>query len=220
MTLIRKCWQQVLSVLYPEGVMCHACQKPAHGAELCEACAAELASLRLETTWSAPWLDGAVHSAYLYEGAARELVHALKYHCDAHAAEMLAAPMAELADGWLLSPDVVVTWVTMPESRLRSRGVDHGALLAGAVARRLKLDVRCLMQRRARRFERTQRGLDMEQRLRNLRGLFSCTGEVPRRVLLVDDVLTTGATARTCAECLRRGGAEEVYVLTATRVVR
>lgn len=219
MITLRKIRDAVLSVTYPEGALCHACGRPSHGRPLCADCERDLMERRLETAWSPPWLDGAVHSAFRYEGAARQLVSALKFDADGPAAWVLADAMAELAEGWLLEPDVVVTWVTMPASRLRSRGVDHGRILAAAVADRLRLPCRELLLRRKRRFEHTQRGLSKEKRMKNLRGVFTCRDDVPRRVLLVDDVLTTGATVRTCASCLRRGGAEEVYVLTATRVV-
>ena len=116
-----------------------------------------------------------------------------------------------------LPPDVVLTWVSMPKRRYLERGIDHGRLLCEAVGRRLNLPVQPLLERTGK--LHTQRGLTREERLRNLSGSMICNEEIKGPVLLIDDVLTTGATASACAETLMRAGAPAVYVLTATRVM-
>lgn len=134
----------------------------------------------------------------------------------ADCAKLLAEGMAERVLDMQLPPDTVLTWVTMPAGRLRERGIDHGRLLCEELSQRTGLRVRRLLCRS--RGGHTQRGLTKEQRQRNLAGRFSCDVEIDTPVLLIDDVLTTGATVQTCMEVLRSSGARDVYALTATHV--
>lgn len=117
-----------------------------------------------------------------------------------------------------LPPETVVTWVTMPRRRLRSRGIDHGRLLAEAVAAELGLPCCQLLNRRNDR-SRAQAQMNLTGRLQNLTGAFSPDHAMDFPVLLVDDVLTTGTTARRCADALRQGGATGITVLTVTRAL-
>lgn len=199
----------LLRVLYPERVVCVVCSRPSHGEFLCTVCQEELEKLRL---------DGArLHASYRYEGVAKTLVHRLKFDNVTAAATVLARGMALDAVKMRLAPDTVVTWVTMPEQRKRIRGIDHGQVLAQAVALRLGLKTKRLLIRSDKHSMRTQRGSSRAQRLQNLQGLFTAEKELPRHVLLVDDVTTTGATLQTCTQCLCQGGAR-VVCLTAARV--
>lgn len=200
----------LLRILYPERVICAVCQRPAGGELICPACAEELEGLRL---------DGLTErAAYRYDGVAKKLVHRLKYDNMTAAATVLARAMALDAMRLYLPPDTVVTWVTMPRRRMLERGIDHGQVLARAVALRLGLKAKRLLIRSGENPFRTQRGSSKEKRLRNLQGMFTAEKNLPRYILLVDDVLTTGATLETCSACLRKGGAH-VICLTATKVV-
>lgn len=199
----------LLRALFPERVVCVACGRPSRGELLCASCEKELENARL---------DGVrLHAAYRYEGVAKKLVHRLKFDNVTAAATVLARAMALDAVQLHLPPDTVVTWVTMPENRRRIRGIDHGQVLARAVALRLGLECRRLLIRSEKHSLRTQRGASRTKRLQNLQGLFTAEENLPRHVLLVDDVTTTGATMQTCTQCLCRGGAR-VTGLTATRV--
>jgi predicted amidophosphoribosyltransferase len=109
----------------------------------------------------------------------------------------------------------VVTWVTMPESRLRERAIDHGRLLAEAFAEKLNLPCRQLLLRRDRR-EKRQVTLGAEQRAANLLGAFRPAEKITFPVLIVDDVRTTGTTLCRCADALREGGADQLFALTVT----
>jgi len=158
-------------------------------------------------------LDGA-RALYVFDGGARALVHELKYR-SLHA---LAQPMAELlADSFLVEPfpaDVVMP-VPLHRRRRRQRGFNQSELLARVLARRaeLELDVRTL-QRTRDTPQQTQTD-DRTRREQNVRAAFSCrTSLIGRRVLLIDDVWTTGATLRECARTLRQAGAASVWALT------
>jgi predicted amidophosphoribosyltransferase len=145
-----------------------------------------------------------------YGGAGRELVARLKYRNARASVGYLARGMAAL----VVRGEVdVVTWAPTTPARLRARGFDQARLLARGVARRLALPCRPLLRRLP---GPGQTGRDAAARYagpefaprRSLRGA---------RVLLVDDVVTTGATVSAAARALRSAGAGEVRVVAAAR---
>ena len=107
--------------------------------------------------------------------------------------------------------------VPLHNARYRERGFNQSALVALALSRRWGIPVSetALVRNRQ---TRSQVGLSAPQRADNIRGAFTAGAEVRGKViLLVDDVMTTGATASACARGLRQGGAEETRVLTLAR---
>ena len=207
--------------VFPEGALCRGCGKISDGSPLCPACRERLQTDDAARAWTftAVEPDLPAYSLRPHTGLARQMVLNLKHQSEA----CLAAEMARLIlplPAWLvLSPETVVTWVTMPRRRLRRRGIDHGHLLAEATAECLHLSCRQLLLR-TNDHARSQARLNQAGRVRNLVGVFSPKEHISFPVLLVDDVLTTGTTARRCAEALRRGGAREIMVLTFTKAVR
>lgn len=206
--------QCLADVLWPRGLKCLCCDAYSEGAPLCPSCAATLKELRLQPH-QASSENG--HSTFRYEGIAKQLVLLLKKSCAADAAVPLAVHMAEEIRNWQLPADTTVTWVTMPEIRRKKRGIDHGRTLCEAVAAELGLPSRQLLVRT--KTPHTQRGLSHDARLKNLRGSIACTATLQGPVLLVDDVMTTGATAALCSHLLLEAGASQVYVMTATRAM-
>jgi ComF family protein len=150
-------------------------------------------------------------SAFLFDGPARRAVHRLKFSGWRPVAEALGAAMAEAWDGEIDA----VTWVPLSRRRRADRGFDQALALARVVGRRLDAPVLPLLRRVSDGGQQARRG-GRERRVA-VRGAFAARGRAPARVLLVDDVLTTGATAAACAEALARAGAREVSVLTAAR---
>lgn len=102
-------------------------------------------------------------------------------------------------------------------SRVAWRGIDGPSDLARVLARRWRLPVRTDVLERV--HERPQRGLSAGQRQRNAAGAFVAGRTVEGRIVLVDDVMTTGATLRAGVGQLRQAGAEQVDVVTFARVV-
>ena len=208
-------WLRTLEeILWPRGLKCLCCDELSEGALLCQACLTELHGMRLPAHLSG---DDLVRSVYRYDGRAKELVLLLKMNCVADAAKVLAQGMADTVRELKLPPETVLTWVTMPERRRRERGVDHGHLLCQAVSELTGLPVRRLIVRTGR--ARTQRGLTREARLHNLSGTMTCCGRIDVPVLLIDDVLTTGATVSACASVLMAAGAPGVYAVTAAKAM-
>ena len=204
-------------VFFPRRSVCMLCNHPSHGAYLCEACQAALDKACLHEEARPDVFMEAVCSAWPHEAHARKLVHCLKFEAIADAAEVLASGMVEAAKANEYPSDAVVTSVPMPEKRIRARGIDHGLTLAEAVATGLSLRYAPLLQRTGK--SHTQRGLTRAQRLRNLTNAFTAVPLHGEKVLLVDDVTTTGATAYACARALQEAGASGVWVLTATKAL-
>src|SRR5438067_3178932 len=149
---------------------------------------------------------------YLHGGALAEAIWRLKYN----GCEELARPLGLLFDGCEAPRSRVVAPVPLHVSRLRERGYDQAALLARAASRRFALPCADLLVRT--RATKAQVGLDRARREANLRGAFRARRPVPgARVCLIDDVLTTGATAAEAARALLAAGASSVEVRTLAR---
>ena len=208
----------ILDVLYPEAALCRACGRVTSGGRLCAACRETLLTDGAAFAWVPEELEPGLRAYSLrpHDGIPRRLVISLKHRAEACIADELASLIRPVPDYVSFSPATVVTWVSMPESRRRERCVDHGRLLAEAAARELGLACRQLLLRADTR-GRTQVSLSARARKKNLSRVFEPAEEIAFPVLLVDDVLTTGTTARRCTEALRRGGAEDITVLTVTR---
>ena len=161
-------------------------------------------------------------SAARYEVVLREALHAFKFR----GRPALAAPLAELlieaAEGGLPAgaPALLVP-VPLHPRRERERGFNQASLLARRVGRAWRVPVRADVLARAVATQ-SQTELDASARRANVRGAFRLRRPeviAGRHVLLVDDILTTGATLSECARCLRDGGAATVGALTVARVV-
>jgi ComF family protein len=155
-----------------------------------------------------------VRAPLRYEHPLDQLVGRFKDHGELQVGRLLAGLMPG-PPGGTPGPDLVVP-VPASAARLRERGFNQAAELARHVAQRHALPwSTALLHRRAAR--RDQRGLGRSARLRNVSGVFDCSGSAPPRVVLVDDVLTTGATAQAASEALRRAGAVEIEVWVLAR---
>ena len=149
-----------------------------------------------------------------YDGVMRDLVHDLKFR-DRHAGRRLFGRWLPEAGGDLIAEADVVVPVPLNRWRLLRRRFNQAAILAREVSRLAGLAYEPMALERTRATE-SQVGLTRAQRRRNVRGAFAVPRPQPiagRNVLLVDDVITTGATVGACAEALRRAGAPRVDVL-------
>ena len=150
----------------------------------------------------------------------REVMHGFKYSKHLYLRYPLAAWLGEALEDPRLREarlDCIVP-VPLHPARERERGFNQAEILAQLLARRAGLPVRPLLQRI--RYTTTQTQFDRAQRIENLAGAFRLRRGVDVqgcRVLLVDDVLTTGSTLSECADVLKRAGALTVHAATAAR---
>jgi ComF family protein len=157
-----------------------------------------------------------------YDETARRLVHRLKYGDRVELARALGGMMARAGAELMLDADVIVP-VPLHRSRLWWRRFNQAMALAGALSRTSDVPCDPFLLARVKR-TRSQVGLTRTQRGDNLQGAFRVPADAKphlagKRVLLVDDVVTTGATANACSRALLRAGAESVDVLSFARVV-
>jgi ComF family protein len=159
-----------------------------------------------------PRVIDAVRAPFLYNGPVADAIRGMKFSGWHALADHLAGAMAEVLGGFRAD---VITWVPLSRRRRRRRGFDQAEAIAAAVGKRLDLPLRGLL-RRALETEAQARKTGSERR-RSLHDAFMAVGHVPGRVLLVDDVLTTGATSAAAAETLKRAGARRVSVTAGAR---
>ena len=206
------CWDCLRDLHLIQRPFCERCGDPIAGradhAYVCALCAA-----RADAFTSA-------RSAARYEGACAQAVRALKYH----GATWVAGDLA----GWLESvvraewPDVkfdAIVPVPLHALRRRTREYNQAELLAHGLGRRLRLPVWPRALRRVRATP-SQTRLTVKDRAANMKNAFearSCKNVSGARLLLVDDVMTTGATLHDAARALREGGAEGVWAATVAR---
>ncbi len=198
-----------LDVLLPTD--CAGCGAPRWGQgsrSLCQDCYAELpgfpwAMQRIPEHCRSAWFFGT------YEGSLGGLVRRAKYRPDPSAMRDVVRVLGPRVRGRLPDVDVVVP---VPQSLRGSlqRGSNPVRLLASGLARALGLP---LDEPLVRRVERQQAGLDAGERLMNARASYRCERLLEgQRVLLVDDVVTTGSTAAACATELMGAGAAQVHL--------
>jgi ComF family protein len=209
----RACWSSVRPVTPPA---CHVCGQPLPSWRTISVAAERCAACRRRP----PAFDrGAV--ACDYADVMRAIVHAFKYDGRRSLARPLGRLLREAGHAVLDGADAVVPVPLHPWKRLR-RGFNQAADLAGT----LDLPVRAVLRRS--RATRTQAGLTPGQRRRNVAGAFALArwpwrtrlSAVENQILvLVDDVMTTGATLDACARVLKRAGAREVRTLTLARAL-
>lgn len=207
------CWRETP---FASGLVCDKCGAPLPGAdegkpEYCDDC----------LTIARPWQRG--RAALVYKDAARRMVLAFKHGDRLDLRRPLAGWMLRAAAP-LLEPGMVLAPVPLHRLRLLKRRYNQSALLSGAVARAAGLThVVDLLQRT--RATRSQEGLHRDERFANLSGAVRINPRragllAGRHVLLVDDVMTSGATFAVCADACLAAGAENVSVLALARVAK
>ena len=211
--LCADCWRDTPFIT---GLACTKCGTPLPGEDdaaevLCDDC----------LTIARPWTQG--RAALMYQGNGRKLVLSLKHGDRIDLARPIAGWMARAAQP-LLQPGMLVAPVPLHWLRLIKRRYNQAALLSSAIARLAGLD-HCpdLLQRR--RNTGSQDGLTRDGRFANMTGALTAH---PRRlrlvegrhVLLVDDVMTSGATLASAAEACIAAGAREISVLVMARVAK
>lgn len=237
---LRRCFGAALDVVLPP--LCMACRTPvdARGllcpecwggvdfiaAPYCETCGSPFpydegeGAICARCAASPPHFERA-RAAMRYDTVARRIVAGFKYADRLHLVPALAAWLARSGDVLLAEADLLVP-VPLHRRRLFARRFNQSAVLALALSRRsgVPAAVGALVRHRA---TPSQTGLNRAQRARNVGGAFRVpekerTTVADSRIVLVDDVLTTGATADACARTLLRAGARRVDVLTLARV--
>jgi ComF family protein len=232
-------FQAAVSLLYPE--TCAICGKNVRAGEyLCDGCEAKVIRILPPfcETCSEPfegsitsaftcancahrtmYFDAAV-AAYRGRGIVREVIHEFKYGRHIHLRHLVARWLAAALDDERVRDvffDLIVP-VPLHPARQRERGFNQASLLAELLATQTSIPSKPVLERI--RYTTTQTALDRSERMENLHNAFRLRKNADvrgLRVLLIDDVLTTGSTLSECARVLKRAGAKSVRAATAAR---
>src|SRR5216117_1196167 len=231
--------QSAVSLLYPPG--CTICGKSIRAGEyLCDQCETKAVQIVAQfcqkcsepfegaiataftcanCTHRTIYFDAAV-AAYRGRGIVRQIIHEFKYGRQIHLRHLVARWLNSALDDERLRQshfDVIVP-VPLQPTRQRERGFNQAGLLAELLSAQTSIRCKPLLERT--RYTTTQTALDRSERMENLHNAFRLRKNANvrgLRVLLVDDVLTTGSTLNECARILKRGGAFSVHAVTAAR---
>ena len=240
MAVVKQFFNALLDVILPP--ICHIChsfipnaerlhicpscreQLPLVSSPLCPICGIPFAGIGNDHRCGAclthqPHFDTA-RAPFLYEGAVRDLIHAFKYNRLTHLRHPLALLALEGLDE-CRDPHLIVP-VPLHRSRLRQRGFNQAALLGSVLSRQLSLPMLPDALVRNRRTE-PQIELSGAERRLNVKGAFSVKKPdlvAGKRILLLDDVMTTGSTMDECAKELKKAGAAMVIAATIARTAR
>lgn len=199
---------------------CVLCRKPLPGpAMLCPCCSHEARTVYRFTDAFCPKDADDAAAPLIYKGRVRDAMHRYKFSARRSYADWFAAQagacLSERLPQW--QPHCL-TYVPLSLGRWWRRGYNQSALVARLIARKLELP--CISSLHKRMFKRPQSTLSHQDRPDNIAGAFSLrfgAALTGKRVVLVDDVVTTGSTASECARMLRLAGASRVYVLSMTK---
>lgn len=197
---------------------CAACEEPVRAQRLwCDEC-----GLQVQAAGALAQPPGALHplvAACVYAGPVKTAVHRLKFGNCPELAGRFAQQLVGVLKPMCLPSDCWVVPVPLNAARLVERGYNQAALLAGCVARALRVEHRpCALSRAPGTVH--QVGANKLERAAQVSGMFTANpcGLKHKQVLLIDDVITTGATAEACAHALELAGAHVIAVAAIARV--
>ncbi len=200
-----------------EPPFCRICSAPFYGAEedihICEDC------LRKRPHFTS------LSSPYVYEGTASTAVRLFKFQKRAAVGKLLGTLLKEYSLSWWKKikqkkEEYVIVPVPLAPKRLRQRGFNQSLILARYVSNSLKVPVDYLSLRRTKE-TLPQSLLSPKERKKNVKDAFQVKGDnlKGKRIILVDDVATTGNTLNECAKVLKKAGAVEVRCLVFARAI-
>ncbi|MBP5177372.1 MAG: ComF family protein [Clostridia bacterium] len=229
-SFIEKTFKAVNEALFPPHLTCSLCEKEVFDKEnFCPDCFKSLTFISgevcdrcgrktLKHVYACPSCRGTAvdlsRSVFVYSGGAETLIKLLKYGGRRYLAEVMAEYMAKIYVRDFFAPDII-TFVPMTDKELFQRGFNHSRLLAEYLAKYTNNEAIGLLYKK---FDTpNQAGLDFDERSKNLKGSFAAVDKKSikgKKILVVDDVLTTGATSGEIASVLKSCGASSVYLLT------
>ncbi len=198
------CFENTKLILNP---ICQICgDRLYHGKDVvCDRCRNQAVAFTAIRSWAE------------YSDPLQSAIHRLKYRNDRGLAEVLSQPMVNQLDRYHWLIDLILP-VPLDEARRKARGYNQAALLARPISWRTGIPISENSLFRSRR-TRPQVGLSISDRTENVAGAFKAESKSisEKKLLIVDDVITTGATINACAQALIKAGAAQVFGLTLAR---
>lgn len=206
----------ILEVLYFSGDSCIICKAYSEDG-LCKSCKDKIKFTNDKFVLSRDGYSLRCYSSAYYSNIIKELIIKLKYKSDFRAGEVLAEFLFKLMKDNNIKADII-TFVPSSTKAIKKRGYNQSEFLAKALGKKVECDV-CKIIKKSKE-TKDQIGLDNSSRWSNLDNCFKANHKSNiknKKIVLVDDVITTGATAFYCAKELINEGALEVFVLTVAK---
>lgn len=215
---IKYLWECVLNVIYSDDGECVLCNEyVSDDKSLCTKCESKIKLCRNYFEINEENFSVKCYSSAYYSDVIKELVIKLKYKSDFKAGEVLVEYMLDTIKNKNIKFDII-TYVPSTKEAIKRRGYNQSKYLAKTIG--YKTNTKILEFLMKNKDTRDQIGLNGEERWLNLKNSFECTNEKylkNKTILLVDDVITTGATSFYCAKAMLRKGASNVIVLTCAK---
>jgi ComF family protein len=215
--MVFRWWSRILDLLFPP--KCPLCGKlVAKNGILCRDCQGELPRAKSAATVLCGSHILRCATAFFYEGKLREGFLRYKFQGKREYAHLFGAFLTQAAAEQLDGDWELVTWAPLSKKRLRKRGYDQAKLLAEQVSKAFQIPLVSTLEKI--RDTKAQSTLSAEQRAENVKNVYRLAkgcSVAGKRILLVDDILTTGSTLSACAKVLLENGAEQVDCVTLAR---
>jgi len=200
----------VLELLYPSHVACCVCDKEAHFENLpyiCDECKSKLHFLNGKKLVKTENNEITVHYAFDYDDIIKDLIHGFKYNGKRYKAKSLAYYLKKIIETENIEYDMIIP-VPLHKNRQEQRGYNQCALLCKEVDKNANKYTEGLKRIKDTKMQTLISG---EERLTNLIGAFEINTDVyNKRILLIDDIVTTGSTMKECTQILYKNGANIV----------
>lgn len=215
---IKYLWECILNVIYSDDRECVLCNEYVRDDKsLCSKCEIKVKLCKNHFEINEENFRVKCYSSAYYSDVIKELVIKLKYKSDFKAGEVLVEYMLNTIKSKNIKFDII-TYVPSTKEAIKKRGYNQSRYLAKTIA--YKTNTKILEFLVKDKDTRDQIGLNGEERWSNLKNSFKCTNEKylkNKRILLVDDVITTGATSFYCAKAMLGNGASDVIILTSAK---
>lgn len=215
--IVEYLFDAVLSIVYPDNENCIVCSQYITEGRICSKCRKKIKICNQALIIDREDFNLKCYSVSYYSNIMRDLILKLKYKSDFEAGRLIGELMAEFIKKQNICFDIV-TYVPMTKKALKKRGYNQSKFLAGLISRYFNVPlVSCVKKVRE---TGDQIGLDGSSRWENLQHCFTGSYKnkfVQKKILIIDDVITTGATAYYCAKEIFSNECSEVIVLTAAK---
>ena len=215
---MRRVFTYFLDLLFPR--KCIICQKILDDSykHICTYCEKDLPFTKNGGVLKGNFFTSCVSPLY-YEDKVRESLLRYKFHSCTSYAEYYGLLIAECVEEYIDTQLDIITWVPLSKKRLKKRGYDQAKLLAEIVSKQLNIPCAQLLFKERNTKPQSRTG-SAEKRKSNISGVYSVIAPEMiegKRILLIDDIVTTGSTFSECARTLGMAGAEKIYCAAAAR---
>ncbi len=208
----------IYSIVYGRDDICIVCGEPEDGEYICSRCKENIKILNLKTTIEKDGMEFPCHSLGIYSYSFKKLILLLKYEKEFIAGKILADYLGGFIEENLKNEIDLITFIPSSKESFRSRGFNQCEVICKYISKGYHIPYESLMYKTSN--SRDQIGLDNNKRWDNVKNSFELKNHKSiknKRVLLIDDVITSGATSFYGAKCLKENGAGEVYILTVAK---